>query len=32
LAGIHAAAGTVTAEVHLSDPGSPSTHYDVRLI
>jgi hypothetical protein len=32
LAGIHTAPGRVTAEVHLSDPGSPSTHYDVRLI
>jgi hypothetical protein len=32
LSGIHTAAGTVTPEVHLSDPGSPGTHYDVRLI
>jgi hypothetical protein len=29
---IRAGAGTVTAEVHLSEPGSPSTHFDVRLI
>ncbi len=29
---IRAAGGTVTAEVHLSDPSSPGTHYDVRLI
>jgi hypothetical protein len=29
---IHAAGGTVTAEVHLSEPGSPGTHFEVRLI
>ncbi len=29
---IRSAGGTVSAEVHLSDPSSPGTHYDVRLI
>ncbi|HEY1842404.1 MAG TPA: hypothetical protein VGG53_19740 [Mycobacterium sp.] len=29
---IHAAGGTVTAEVHLAEPGQPNTHYDVSLI
>jgi hypothetical protein len=29
---IRAAGGTVTAEVHLSEPSSPDTHFDVRLI
>ena len=29
---IRAAGGTVTAEVHLSEPSSPGTHFDVRLI
>jgi len=29
---IRAGGNTVTAEVHLSEPGSPGTHYDVRLI
>jgi hypothetical protein len=29
---IRAGGGTVTAEVHLSEPGSPNTHFDVRLI
>lgn len=29
---IRAAGGTVTAEVHLSEPGSPGTHFDVSLI
>jgi hypothetical protein len=29
---IRAAGSTVTAEVHLSDPSSPGSHYDVRLI
>jgi hypothetical protein len=29
---ISAGGGTVTAEVHLSEPGSPNTHFDVRLI
>jgi hypothetical protein len=29
---IRAAGGTVTAEVHLSEPGSPGTHYNVSLI
>ena len=29
---IRATGGTVSAEVHLSDPSKPGTHYDVRLI
>src|SRR6185437_16795951 len=29
---IHATGGTVTAEVHLANPGRPGTHYDVSLI
>lgn len=29
---IRATGGTVTAEVHLANPGSLGTHYDVRLI
>jgi hypothetical protein len=29
---IRAGGGTVTAEVHLSEPGSANTHFDVRLI
>jgi hypothetical protein len=29
---IRAAGGTVTAEVRLSEPSSPGTHFDVRLI
>jgi hypothetical protein len=29
---IRSAGGTVTAEVHLSEPTSPGTHFDVRLI
>jgi hypothetical protein len=29
---IHANGGTVTAEVHLAEPGQPNTHYDVSLI
>jgi len=29
---IRASGGTVTAEVQLSEPGSPGTHFDVRLI
>lgn len=29
---IRAAGGTVSAEVYLSDPSSPGTHYDIRLI
>lgn len=29
---IRATGGTVSAELHLSDPSSPATHYDVRLI
>jgi hypothetical protein len=29
---IRAGGGTVSAEVHLSEPGSPGTHFDVRLI
>jgi hypothetical protein len=29
---IRASGGTVAAEVHLSNPGSASTHYDVSLI
>jgi hypothetical protein len=29
---IRAGGGTVTAEVYLSEPGSPNTHFDVRLI
>jgi hypothetical protein len=29
---IRAGGGTVSAEVHLSEPGSPNTHFDVRLI
>ncbi|MBV9722150.1 MAG: hypothetical protein JO082_09550 [Mycobacterium sp.] len=29
---IRAGGGTVSAEVQLSDPSSPGTHYEVRLI
>jgi hypothetical protein len=29
---IHVNGGTVTAEVHLAEPGQPGTHYDVSLI
>jgi hypothetical protein len=29
---IRSTGGTVSAEVHLSDPSKPGTHYDVRLI
>ena len=29
---VRAGGGTVTAEVHVSEPGSPGTHFDVRLI
>jgi hypothetical protein len=29
---IRASGGAVAAEVHLSEPGSPGTHFDVRLI
>ncbi len=29
---IRATGGTVAAEVHLAEPGSPGTHYDVSLI
>jgi hypothetical protein len=29
---ISASGGTVTAEVHLSEPGSPGTHFNVSLI
>ena len=29
---IHASGGTVTADVHLAEPGQPGTHYDVSLI
>ncbi|MFZ0903001.1 MAG: hypothetical protein WAN71_03790 [Mycobacterium sp.] len=29
---IRATGGTVSAEVHLADAGSPGTHYDVQLI
>jgi hypothetical protein len=29
---IRTTGGTVSAEVHLSEPGSPGTHYDVSLI
>jgi hypothetical protein len=29
---IHANGGTVTADVHLAEPGQPGTHYDVSLI
>ncbi|MFZ1161107.1 hypothetical protein [Mycobacterium sp.] len=29
---IHTSGGTVTADVHLAEPGQPGTHYDVSLI
>jgi hypothetical protein len=29
---IHVNGGTVTADVHLAEPGQPGTHYDVSLI
>jgi hypothetical protein len=29
---IHASGGTVSADVHLAEPGQPNTHYDVSLI
>lgn len=29
---IHMSGGTVTADVHLAEPGQPGTHYDVSLI
>jgi hypothetical protein len=29
---IHASGGTVSADVHLAEPGQPNTHYDVALI
>ena len=29
---IHASGGTVSADVHLAEPGLPNTHYDVALI
>jgi hypothetical protein len=29
---IRTSGGTITAEVHFSEPGAPNTHYDVRLI
>jgi hypothetical protein len=29
---VHVNGGTVTADVHLAEPGQPGTHYDVSLI